>query len=35
MASKQINFGSLHFAKKGDAEKHLKEMLHRCQQATK
>ena len=29
MPAKPISFGSLHFAKKGDAEKHLMDMLHR------
>lgn len=29
MPAKSITFGSLHFARKGDAEKHLKAMLHR------
>ncbi len=29
MSSKPISFGSLHFARKGDAEKHLRDMLRR------
>lgn len=29
MPAKRISFGSLHFASKGDAEKHLMAMLHR------
>ncbi len=29
MPAKPISFGSLHFARKRDAEKHLMEMLHR------
>ena len=29
MPPRSISFGSLHFARKGDAEKHLKDMLRR------